>query len=153
MPGLADAIDEVIEGIAQLVEGDVTSGGSLEDVESVIRGDRFRGQVPTPSIWVIPEVASNQPDIYGLTEAWILPVTLAALVKADEPETGRQECLRLAAQARRAVLQNRKLDLDYVLDTTSLTFDALARSDERNRNLHWAHARIQVVFTVDEDDS
>ena len=78
-----------------------------------------------------------------------MPVSIAALVKADDPDTGGRLAQSITARARTAALGVRPVGV-AVTDVRSDTFDATARSSERNRNLFWTDATILVTFTVDE---
>jgi hypothetical protein len=151
LAGLAEAFDAIVAAIASALEDWATQGMPLSDVRSVVRGDRSRPMPALPAIWVVPEAATQEGGTFGDPETWVMPVTLAALVKSDDPETGGRECARLAADARKAVLSDRRLGLEYVVDTVSTTFDGAARSSERNRNLFWADATVRVRFGVEED--
>jgi len=151
MPGFYEAWDSIVDGIVKAVEAWMTEGLPLSEVQAVVRGDRSRGVPPLPAIWVYPEKANCESRTYGDPETWVMPVTLAALVRSDDPDAGARACARLAAEARRAVLVDRHLGLDCVVDIVSAAFDGAARSSERNRTLYWADAQIRVRFTVEEE--
>jgi hypothetical protein len=151
MPRFYECWDGVVDGIVRAVEAWMTEGLPLSEVQAVVRGDRSRGVPPLPAIWVYPEKANYESRTYGEPETWVMPVTLAALVRSDDPEAGGRACARLAAEARRAALVDRQLGLDYVVDTVPAAFDGAARSSERNRTLYWADSQIRVTLTVEEE--
>lgn len=147
---LDEAVAGVLDAIADVIRTEM-NGGTLDGVRSVIGGARARPMPPMPAIWIVPQPASYEQETFGDAEGWTMPVSVAALVKSEDPEAGARDCLRLAALARSAVLSARRLHLEgVVIDTVSDRFDAAARSSERNRNLFWADAVVRVHFIVDE---
>lgn len=152
MAGLAEALEGIVDAVIAAIQAEVAdSDGPLSGVAAVVRGDRARPMPKLPAIWVIPEPASAQQTEYGDDERWSVPITAAALVKDDDPEAAGRACVALAAEARAAVLRaGSKLGLDYVIDVRSLRFDALSRTAERNRDLHWADATVRVEFDTSE---
>lgn len=143
---LSTALEAILDAIVAALQAATVTGGTLEEVQAVVRGDRTRGLPARPSLWVVPDPAQNDHTTLGLGESWTLPVTIAALVSNDDPEQGARDAVRLAALARTEVLRDRRLGLAYVLDVTSTAFDAAARTTEANRNLYWADATVTVRF-------
>jgi len=100
-----------------------------------------------PAVWVVPQPAQFVQATYGEVEDWSMLVSLAALVKSDDPVTGSRVALNFASRARKPALTARPVDVDIV-DVRSETFDPLARQNERNRELFWTDATVRVTFTV-----
>lgn len=144
---LDEAIEEILDAIRDLVLLQAQDGGTLEGVASVVRGDRTRTGVLTPSVWLFAESARNEHPPRALHETWTFPVVLTSVVKADDTEEGYRKATRIAARARSAVLANRTLGLRYVQDTRSSRFDAAAPW-QREGNLFAAVAVVEVVFTI-----
>ena len=150
-------LDEAIEAILDAMVAAVTAaaashGNPLSSLRSVVRGDRARPLPELPSLWIVPEPASNTHVATaggrGIAETWTMPVRLAALIKSDDPLTAGRECVRLAALARSEVLRDRQLGLPYVADVTSTAFDAAPPRPAENSLLYWADATLTVRFTV-----
>jgi hypothetical protein len=151
MVDLAEAVEAILDAMIAAVDEAREPDGPLEDIRSVVRGDRARPQPAMPAVWVVPEPASCDATTgarAAIAETWTMPVRIAALVSSDDPEAAGREVVRIAALARRAVLGDRRLGLPYVNDVTSTRFDAAVRRAERNRNLHWADATVTVRFRI-----
>lgn len=145
MPRLDEAVLEILDR----VRGALSSAPELAEVRAVVGGARARPMPELPAIWIVPEPATQAVETYGGEEAWTLPLGLAAMVGSDDPERGARDAARLAALARRVAL--RALPMPWVIWVRSSRADLAARSDERNRNLHWADVTVEVHFTVEED--
>jgi hypothetical protein len=145
MAGLAEAVEGILDAIVATVE----TSPDLPEIASVVRGERARPMPELPCIWVLPEPATASQGVYGAEEAWMMPIALAALVRATDPEEGARAAARYAALARRAVLATGRLGLAYVVDLRSRKVDLAARRDP-NRNLYWADATVEVTFDVEE---
>lgn len=148
MATLDSSIEAILSAIVETLETEM-GGGELSDVLSVKRGDRARPMPDLPAVWVIPQRAQFRQDVFGSEEGWALPVSIAALVKSDNPDTGGRQAQSIAARARAVALAVRPAGVD-VLDVLSESFDPTARSSERNRNLFWTDATIRVLFTADD---
>ncbi|HSW42699.1 MAG TPA: hypothetical protein VLM76_09345 [Patescibacteria group bacterium] len=150
---LDEAIEAILDAMVAVVRAAATTPGNpLASLRSVVRGDRARPMPDLPSLWIVPEPASNTHVATaggrGIAETWAMPVRLAALVKSDDPPAAGRECVRLAARARSEVLRDRQLGLPYVADVTSTAFDAAVRRNPDNSLLYWADATLTVRFTV-----
>lgn len=141
-------LDQAVEQILDAVASAVASDPRLAEVRTVVRGDRARPMPQLPAVWVVPEPGTQAAETYGAEESWTLPVSLAALVRADDPERGGRDAARLAALARSAVLAVPRLGLPFVVEVRSTRIDLAARS-ERNQNLFWADVTVQVSFVVE----
>ena len=148
MTSLDQCVEDILDEIVAEIQLE-TGGGTLSEVQSVVRGDRARPMPKLPAVWVVPQAAQFRQDVFGSEEGWTMPVSIAALVKADDPDTGGRLAQSITARARTAALRARPAGI-AVIDVRSDTFDPGARSSERNRNLFWTDATIRVTFTVDE---
>jgi len=54
---LDQAINQILDAIVGAIEAEVTEGGLLEEVKTVIRGDKTRPKPETPSVFVFTDVA------------------------------------------------------------------------------------------------
>jgi hypothetical protein len=144
-------LDESVEKIIDAVVAAIEAHASLAEVESVVRGDRARPMPALPSIWVVPQAARMTRGMYG-DETWELPLSLAGLVKDDDPVQGGKDSQRLTALARSAALELMPAGIDTVdvTDITSRSFDPTARSSETNRTLYWTESVVVVSFAVTE---
>lgn len=150
MGTLDETLEAVIDGAVAAVEE-----AALTGVKAVVRGDRARPMPALPAIWIVPQLARQTRDQYD-DETWELPLSVAGLVKGDDPAEAGRESQRLTAQARKAVLDARasmRAAGAAVTDVTSVSFDPAARSAERNRTLFWTEAVVMVSFTVDDGES
>ncbi|GBC86990.1 hypothetical protein HRbin12_00990 [bacterium HR12] len=144
MPRLDEAVEQVLDAAVAAIE----SSPDLTELASVVRGERARPMPELPAVWVVPEPAVQAPETYGPQETWTLPLSLAALVRSDDPDEGARTAARIAALARRAVLLASWPS--WVLWARSVRCDLAARSSERNRVLHWADVTVEVRFSVEE---
>lgn len=152
MATLDVSVEAIIDAVVSAIEAETDEDGTLSDVRSVVRGDRARPLPEMPSVWVVPEAASMVRATYG-EETWSLPLSIAALVKGDTPAEAGRDAQRIAALARSAALRAKDAADDggaQVTDIISTSFDATARSSERNRTLFWVEAVVTVLFTVIE---
>lgn len=149
MKNLDESVEDIIDAVVGAIR-DELSGGELSDVQDVVRGDRARPMPKLPAVWVVPQPARFNQETYGDEETWSMPISIAALVKSDDPDTGGRLAQSISARARAAALPARPVNVD-ITDVRSETFDPTARSSERNRNLFWCEAVIRVTFTVDEE--
>lgn len=152
MPGLADAVALILDAVADAIEAEAVDGGDLEGA-TVIRGDRARPLPRMPALWVIAEPATATQEVYGGEEGWTMPIRLVAMEKDDAAGTGGDTARTLAATARKVAMRDRRLGFDWVIDTRSLTFDPWAPPPDGNRTLYRADARLNVLFSVEEDES
>lgn len=143
------AVNSIVDALMSRLEDERSEGGSLEGVESLVRGDRALANVSTPSVWIWPETATAATDM-GLAETWNMPVVLAALVQdVEDIERGFREATRLAGVALQLALDgNPRLDeLSWVDDITSLRFEPSGpRNTNDRRTLFWADAVVNIRF-------
>jgi hypothetical protein len=148
---LDTAVERILDAIRDaIVAASNETGGGLDEVASVVLGDRARPMPDLPAVWVIPQVAQYEQTEYGDSETWTLDVSIAALVSSDDPEEGAAKARTLAARARGAALTIRG-SLDELVDVTSRTYDPHPRRSEENRNLHWTDATVRVTFEATPD--
>lgn len=150
MTTLDVSVELIIDMIVQAIMGE-TGGGTLSDVVTVVRGDRARPMPVLPAVWIVPQPAQMDRMTYD-DETWVMPISIAALVKGDDPADAGRDSQRITALARSAALSVKLLGIPGVslVDIVSVSFDPTARSNERNRTLFWTEAVINVTFTVTE---
>jgi len=156
MVRLAESVEAILDAMVTAISVQTDPGGTLEDLATVVRGDRARPMPKLPSLWVVPEPATNDQTTLGLAESWKMRVRLAALVKDDDPDAAGRTAVRLAADARAAVLgytvagvNGRRLGLAYVNDVITATFDASSQRSPGNRTLVWSEAVVEVRWRTD----
>lgn len=148
---LSASIESILDVIVARIELE-TGGGDLSDVQVVVRGDRARPMPALPAVFVVPNEARMVRNAYG-DDAWTLPVSVSGLVKSDDPTEGGKATQRITAVAQ-AIAIDCRAELRTagvrVTDIVPTTFDATARSSEKNRTLFWTEATVSVTFTVDD---
>jgi len=152
---LDEAIDEIMEHIRQTIEDytkpDENGDIYLEGVEAVVRGDRDRPRPKTPCIWVFPNPAECTHQPRTLAETWNFPITIAAIVKDNDPLAGKKMSNKLAARARSVVIKDRGLGKrKYVQDTRSSRFEPSGPWHSEG-SMFAAVAVIEVVIVLLED--
>ncbi|GLB58675.1 hypothetical protein [Cytobacillus sp. NCCP-133] len=140
------ALEEIQEKIKSILEQETLPEGYLQDVETVIRGDRARPKPATPVIWLFTNSVSPEGKTLGLTQDNGFSITLSVVYKNDDPSKGFSMASDIALRAREVILRDRKLGLDYVSDikdiNTTLSNPAMA-----NGNLYNAEWMFSVKFT------
>lgn len=151
MADLDVMVENILDAIADALSAAAEeTGGGLDAVASIVRGDRARPMPELPAVWVVPQPAVCEGIDYGTDETWYVDVSIATLVKGDDPEEAARLSRELTARARRVALTIRH-SLDGLVDVTSRSFDPHARSSETNTNLHWTDATVRVAFTVTDE--
>ena len=141
---LATAVNGIIGAIIN--ELATAQASTLKDVVAISRGDRSRGRQGLPMLWVLPEVANPTSTRLSMAEEWEMSVNLVALVKEDDPATGNQNAISLAARARNVILTgNRNLTLPYVRDVRSGRFEMNSPYDGEG-NLYASLAELKITF-------
>jgi len=147
---LDKAFDSIMTKIEEKLSEATADGELLDEVESVIRGDRARSNPLTPAIWIFAEQANPSHEPTTIREVWSLPVALTAIVQSDDPVEGYSKASELAAKARSAVLNSRTLDLrDFVQDVRSGRFEPSGPWHTQGR-LYGAVAVVEVTFIIKE---
>ncbi len=152
---LDEAIDEILDHIRDEIESftkpDNDGNTYLEGVEAVVRGDRDRPRPHTPCIWVFPNPAECVHQPRTIAETWRFPITIAAIVKDNDPMEGKKKCNRLAARARSVVIRDRGLGKrKYVQDTRSSRFEPSGPWHSEG-SLFAAVAIVEVIIVLTED--
>lgn len=154
MATLDVAVEEILDDIVAVIEAAANeTGGGLNEVQTVIRGAASRPLPVMPAVWVIAQSAQYEQTDYGNDENWTLDVTLAALVKSDDPAEGARTAQRVAARAKAAVLTIRHpRTRDYIVDVTARSYDPNARRGQRDPSIFWTDATVRVSFTANDVD-
>lgn len=147
---LDEAYEQIMDAIMTALAAENITGGLLEGVNSIVRGDRARPRPTTPAIWVFAETAQPQDTPRTIAEVWELPVSLTAIYKSDDPEVGQTESTKLAALARSAVIKDRQLGgLTFVQDTKSGRFEPNGPQHNEGQ-LYGSAAQIKIKFVICE---
>ena len=145
---LDQAINLIIDAVVDAIEAETTEGGLLEEVNTIVCGDKTRPKPEPPSVFIFTDVARAQESPRTLAEQWRLPVILVVTVKDDDPEGGYRLATELTAKARSVVLRDRSLGLRrFVQDTKSLRFEAGGPNNQQG-SLHGAATTVEVLFTI-----
>lgn len=145
---LDEAINQILDAIVGAIEAEITEGGLLEGVKTVIRGDRTRPKPDAPSVFVFSDIAQTRETPRTLAETWSMPVIMVATVRETEPEKGYRSATELAAKVRSAVLKDRSLGLrHFVQDVRSMRFDP-GGGEYSEGSLFGAAATVEVIFTI-----
>lgn len=110
------ALSQVIDSIHTAVTDATGTGGLLDGIKAVVKGDRSRVRPDTPYLFVTTggwRVMQGR----ALHHTYELPVLLTAFVLAEEPEDGWMDAQVWAARAQSVVLADRSLGLAFVEDT------------------------------------
>ena len=147
---LDEAFEEIIDSIVETLQGATEEGELLEEIKSVVRGDRSRPRPDLPALWIFPERATAQSTPRTIAETWDLPISLTVVVKSDDPEIGQKVSTRLSALSRSVILKDRSLGLrDFVQDTRSGSFEP--SGPHHNEGTLWGSAsQIIVKFVICE---
>jgi hypothetical protein len=147
MASFWEVTDAVLAEIVDRVEEEL--GGELDQV---VRGDRWRGPIPTPSVWVTPGEAAFVQAEYGDLAYCDLRVSIAALVKGSHPEEAGRLSMELCGRATDAVL--REPLAEGTIDARPESFSAaVGPFDPGNRNLYGSEAFIRVSFEAGPSES
>lgn len=147
---LPQAIEEIADAVEALLLAQIAPAGMLEDVATIVLGERTRARPELPAVYAYLSTAAVAQANLALREAWQLPLTLVTLVQEDEPETGWRKAMDYTAKARSVVLENRRLGLAYVNDIVSTSFEPAYQTQVDNRTIYGAAATVTVRFTVFE---
>lgn len=107
-----------------MLETETADGMSLEDVKTVIIGDRDLHTWEPPALILFGGSAqpSTQPqdDIsMGGTSTWEMPITITAIYPTEDPREGWEQSLRIAGTAAQTLLKQRlelPVGFEYVQD-------------------------------------
>ena len=148
---LPEALEAINVQAHKLLVAAAVEGQLLQDVDpkAIIRGDRARPTPPTPSVWLVPDIATADHTTHGLAELWNYQLIIAALVKNDDPNEGFAEATDLAGKAVQVLLGRRRTwTLGFVEHVTPVRFDpSSARNSDSKRSLFWADGVVNVRFT------
>lgn len=146
---LPDAIDGILNALQSTAQAG-RQAGKLPGLRSIVLGDRARPRPDLPSLWIFTGPALNDHTTHGLAETWRMPVHLVVLVNEDLPEDGYRLAADLAARARKLILEDRRLGLDYVADVVSTRFEPSREQQLDHLTIYASAATVTVRFSVFE---
>lgn len=149
---LDQALDGIYDAFVAALEAEIKTGGLLDGVTSVNRGDKSRTSPYPPCLWVWGSTMTPHSPGSTITHAeiWEIPITIVSVVKDDDPELAFAEANRLAAKARSAIKKTRGLGLAYVNDTRSGRFEPASPYYRDDKHQTSAAAEMIVRFVVME---
>lgn len=146
---LDECFEDIVDKVIELLELEIVQGGELENVKSVVRGDRARNRPDLPCLWVFPQQARAEIDT-GLTEKWFLPLVFISIVKNHDVELGYREANKIALKARKIIIKNKTLGLrDFVRHTRSTQFQPSGQWQD-DKTLFSSGATVEVEFRIRE---
>lgn len=158
---LADAIEEIKAVLLARLVAQKIPDGALEEVATLLMGDRYRAGPTLPLVMIVPDSAINENNTAGLTETWVMPFGIVSVVEeTSDPVVGLALAGTLAAEARAVAMGRgltghpRGLGLSYVSDIVSLTFDPAnellirGANGSRDATIYSAAAVVAVRFQV-----
>jgi len=149
---LDEALEGIMDGIVNALEQNRGPGNDLEEVKTIVCGDRSRPAPQTPAVWVRALTASCDHSQRSYAEKWQVEIIILAIVKNNQPEDGYREATSLAARARSVVLRDRTLGKRaYVQDVRSGNFE-MGGPNLQNESLFASTATIQVHFVILENN-
>ncbi len=125
MTNLYTAIKGVEDAIETVFNAEIAAGGALYGVTTINNGAELVPQPPTPMLWFYigelkPSPAFNQ------REVWSGVIAVNALVRSDDPPSGKEAANQYASQARTVLLDSTKstgpIGLTYVKNMQSDSF-------------------------------
>lgn len=141
---LAEHAEQIITALLNLLEGQRTPpSGTLQDVKSIIRGDRTTpGKLPPPALWVFPGPDMIQPA-GGHANIHNFEFIVAAVVQHSDPEEGHKAATNLAARAYDVLLLDKSWN-NTVHTVVPVRFDP---SYEKGNaaNLYWAAVVVNGI--------
>lgn len=122
---------------------DAKTSGNLTDVKYINYGNRTRGDVKIPAVWVIP--AAHTPEMAGASRVQHdFTFDFAVIVKDNDPEKGAEMAEDLASRVYDTMTSDRKLN-NLVFDVIPTRIDP-AYEVESSNNTFWASC--QLVFRI-----
>lgn len=147
---LDEAFEAILNAVFEKLKAAQEEGELLEEVETVVRGDRARPRPMTPALWVFAEQANPTHTPTSMQESWELPLVLTPIYKTDIPEEGYEKASEMAAKARSVILKDRTLGLrEIVQDTRSGRFEPSGPWHSEGQ-LYSAVAVVIVTFRIKE---
>lgn len=152
---LADATEAIKAAMLARLTAQKVEDGALEEVATLLMGDRYRAGPTLPLVMIVPDTAINENNTAGLTETWVMPFGIVSVVQQmADPVAGLALAGVLAAEARAVALgrglsgRPRDLGLAYVNDIVSVSFDPANEVQIRDATIYSAAAVVAVRFQV-----
>lgn len=104
---LAQHIAQIMEAVEGILNDARADGQVLQDVQSVVRGDRIVAeQVKTPGLWIYPGADLIEPS-GGAATIHNVELIVVAVVQGYDPRVGAEAATDLAARAYDVLLADR----------------------------------------------
>lgn len=150
---LEDAIEEILVAMQSKLEMATQDGNLLQDVKSIVRGDRTAQKPVTPAIWIFSGQAIVQSGAqHTIVERWELPVQFISVVYNTNSEEGFKEANSVASRAKSVIIEDRTLGFghgSFFADIQSRSFDC-GNPAFVNGNYYSAIYTAMAVFCVRE---
>lgn len=130
--------------ILHKLESSIEDGQALEEVETIIYGERYRiNDLETPAVWVvpspyIPEKRGGHKTDHDFSYDFV------AMVQSETPEEGLDESQELAAKVYDLMMDDRTLNGTVMDVVPSLVHPAYSVGD--TNDIYWS--AIQLTYKV-----
>lgn len=149
----SEALNEILNAIQTKLESAIQDGELLQDVKTIVRGDRTTAKPVTPAIWIFSGVAVPMPGSYHtIVERWELDIQLISVVYNTNTEEGYKEANDVVARAKRILLADRTLGFGhgtFFQDIRSKEFDCSNPAFVKG-NFYSAIYTVVVTFCIRE---
>lgn len=148
---VGEAYSEIIDKVIELLNAECVENGQLEGINRVIRGDKARGVIRPPVIWVYQESMSSTSMSFK-KEEWILPLVLVVVHQNNDPEQGHIEATNLIDKVRSIIMKSNKLGgLPYIYDIKSGSFEPSHPMPANEKGLFGAGTTLNIHFHIFRD--
>ena len=149
----SEAIDEILNAIQTKLENATQDGELLQDVKTIVRGDRTSAKPVTPAIWIFSGMATVlEGSQHTIVERWELPIQIISVAYQTNSEQGYKEANDIASRAKRILIADRTLGFGhgtFIADIRSKSFDS-SNPAFVNGNYYSAIYTCVVTFCIRE---
>ncbi|AIF45645.1 hypothetical protein [Virgibacillus sp. SK37] len=148
---IGEAYNEIINKVIEILNAERVEGGKLEGVKRIIRGDRTKGVIKPPVIWVYQDQITSE-EITSRKERKTLPLILVAVYQSNDPEKGHINSTDLVDKALNIVLKDRQLGgFSYIYDIKSGPFEPSSPLFADESGVYGAGATVNILFDIIRD--
>ncbi|WP_010174889.1 hypothetical protein [Bacillus coahuilensis] len=148
---LGEAYSEIMDRVIEILKNECNEEGKLPEINRVIRGDRTRGVIKPPVLWVYQEQLTHE-VITSRMEEWTLPLVLVAVYQSNDPEKGHINSTDIVDRARTIILRDRHLGgLSFVFDVKSGPFEPSSPLFSDKDGVYGAGAVLNIHFKIFRD--